>query len=112
GVQEELDIDATVDETARNCGDLEIVMRPPRKNDVRMLLLLDVGGSMDPHAELVSRLFSAAYQHGGFKQLASYYFHNCVYSKVYEDAAFQKPVPIDSLLRKTDSNWYLVLVGD
>ncbi len=112
GTIEELDLDATVDETARNCGDLEIVMRPPRKNDVRMLLLLDVGGSMDPHAELVSRLFSAAHQHGGFKQLESYYFHNCVYSKVYEDAAFTKPVPIDSLLRKTDSNWYLVLVGD
>lgn len=112
GVLEELDIDGTVDETARNCGDLEIVMRPPRKNDVRMLLLLDVGGSMDPHAELVSRLFSAAHQHGGFKELESYYFHNCVYSKVYEDAAFQKPVAIESLLRKTDSNWYLVLVGD
>jgi uncharacterized protein with von Willebrand factor type A (vWA) domain len=112
GVLEELDIDGTVDETARNCGDLEIVMRPPRKNDVRMLLLLDVGGSMDPHSELVSRLFSAAYQHGGFKQLESYYFHNCVYSKVYEDAAFSKPVAVESLLRKTDSNWYLVLVGD
>ncbi|PRQ04666.1 VWA domain containing CoxE-like protein [Enhygromyxa salina] len=112
GGLEELDIDGTVDETARNCGDLEIVMRPPRKNDVRMLLLLDVGGSMDPHAELVSRLFSAAHQHGGFKELESYYFHNCVYSRVYEDAAFTKPVTIDSLLRRTDSNWYLVLVGD
>jgi uncharacterized protein with von Willebrand factor type A (vWA) domain len=112
GVIEELDIDGTVDETARNCGDLEIVMRPPRKNDVRMILLLDVGGSMDPHAELCSRLFSAAYQHGGFKQLESYYFHNCVYSKVYEDAAFTKPVGIDSIMRRTDSNWYLVMVGD
>ncbi|KIG14382.1 Thioredoxin reductase [Enhygromyxa salina] len=112
GAIEELDIDGTVDETARNCGDLEIVMRPPRKNDVRMILLLDVGGSMDPHTELVSRLFSAAHQHGGFKQLESYYFHNCVYSKVYEDAAFTKPVTIDSVLRRTDSNWYLVLVGD
>ena len=112
GAIEELDLDGTVDETARNCGDLEIVMRPPRKNDVRMILLLDVGGSMDPHAELCSRLFSAAHQHGGFKELESYYFHNCVYSKVYEDAAFTKPVSIDSLMRKTDSNWYLVLVGD
>lgn len=112
GETEELDLDGTVNETARNCGDLEIVMRPPRKNDVRMILLLDVGGSMDPHAELCSRLFSAAHQHGGFKQLESYYFHNCVYSKVYEDAAFTKPVTIESLMRKTDSNWYLVLVGD
>lgn len=112
GVQEELDIDETVDETARNCGDLEIVFRPPRKNDVRMLLLLDVGGSMDPHAEMVSRLFSAAHQHGGFKELESYYFHNCVYSKVYEDASFMEPVTIDSLIRRKDANWYLVLVGD
>ena len=112
GGEEELDIDGTVDETARNCGDLEIVMRPPRKNDVRMLLLLDVGGSMDPHAELVSRLFSAAHQHGGFKELESYYFHNCVYSKVYEDAAFRRPVPIDALARRLDGSWYLVLVGD
>nr|WP_275943150.1 VWA domain-containing protein [Pseudenhygromyxa sp. WMMC2535] len=112
GAIEELDLEGTVDETARNCGDLEIVMRPPRKNDVRMLLLLDVGGSMDPHAETVSRLFSAAHQHGGFKELESYYFHNCVYSKVYEDAAFSKPVTIDSLIRSKDANWYLVLVGD
>ena len=112
GQIEELDIDETVNETARNCGDLEIVMRPPRKNDVRMLLLLDVGGSMDPHSELVSRLFSAAHQHGGFKELESYYFHNCVYSKVYEDAAFTKSVSIDSLMRRTDSNWHLCLVGD
>lgn len=112
GAIEELDIDGTVDETARNCGDLEIVMQPPRKNDVRMLLLLDVGGSMDPHAELVSRLFSAAHQHGGFKELESYYFHNCVYSKVYEDAAFTTGVTIDSLIRSKDANWYVVLVGD
>ncbi len=112
GESEELDIDATVDETARNCGDLEIVMQPPRKNDVRMLLLLDVGGSMDPHAQLVSRLFSAAHQHGGFKEFESYYFHNCVYSKVYEDAAFTKSVTIDSLIQGKDADWYLVAVGD
>ncbi len=109
---EELDIDETVDATARNCGDLEIVMRPPRKNDVRVLLLLDVGGSMDPHAELSSRLFSAAHQHGGFKELRSYYFHNCVYSRVYEDAAFSKPVAIDELMRTLGPNWTLILVGD
>lgn len=112
GELEELDIDETVDATARNCGDLEIVMRPPRKNDVRVLLLLDVGGSMDPHAELSSRLFSAAHQHGGFKEFRPYYFHNCVYSKVYEDAAFSKPVAIDELLRTLGPNWYLIFVGD
>lgn len=108
----ELDLDETVDATARNCGDLEVVMRPPRKNDVRVLLLLDVGGSMDPHAELSSLLFSAAAQHGGFKEFKSFYFHNCVYSKVYEDAAFTKPTPIDQLVRELGPNWYLIFVGD
>jgi uncharacterized protein with von Willebrand factor type A (vWA) domain len=108
----ELDIDETVDATARNCGDLEIVMRPPRKNDVRVMLLTDVGGSMDPHADLSSRLFSAAAQHGGFKEFKHYYFHNCVYSKVYEDALFSKPVTIESLIRSAGPNWYLIFVGD
>ncbi len=112
GNEEELDIDGTIDATAKNCGDLEVVMRPPRKNDVRMLLLLDVGGSMDPHAELVSRLFSAAHRSGGFKDLESYYFHNCVYSRVYEDAQFDKPVRVEELMRRLDDHWYLVLVGD
>jgi uncharacterized protein with von Willebrand factor type A (vWA) domain len=112
GAEDELDLDATIDETARNCGDLEIVMRPPRHNDVRMLLLLDVGGSMDPHAHLVSRLFSAAHQSGGFKQLEHFYFHNCVYSRVYKDAQFRESIPIDDLFRTHDENWYLVLVGD
>lgn len=108
----ELDLDATVDETARNCGDLEVVWRPPRKNDVRMLLLLDVGGSMDPHAQMVSRLFSAAHKGGGFRELKHFYFHNCVYSKVYEDARFYNAKPVSELFRELDSNWYLVLVGD
>jgi uncharacterized protein with von Willebrand factor type A (vWA) domain len=112
GQEEELDLDSTVRETARNCGDLEIVMRPPRKNDVRLVLLLDVGGSMDPHAQLVSRLFSAAHRGGGFREFRSYYFHNCVYGKVYEDAQFERPVPVQDLFRELDQNWYLVMVGD
>ena len=61
----ELDIDETIDATARNCGDIEVVLTPDRHSQVRTLLLLDVGGSMDPHAHLVSRLFSAAHQGGG-----------------------------------------------
>jgi hypothetical protein len=108
----ELDIDATIGATARNCGDLEIVMQPPRKNSVRLLLLLDVGGSMDPHAELVSRLFSAAHQAGNFRELRSYYFHNCVYGSVYEDAQFTKRVATEELLTTLDQKWFLVLVGD
>ncbi|MCB9702341.1 MAG: VWA domain-containing protein [Myxococcales bacterium] len=108
----ELDIDGTIDATARNCGDLEVKMQPPRRNAVRLLLLLDVGGSMDPHAELVSRLFSAAHQGGNFRELRSYYFHNCVYGSVYEDARFSKPVPTQELITSLDARWFLVIVGD
>jgi hypothetical protein len=107
-----LDLDETIDATARNCGDIEVVLTPERHGDVRLLLLLDVGGSMDPHAQLVSRLFSAAHQGGGFKELRSYYFHNCVYQRVFEDAAFNKPVSTASLLKELDGKWTVVLVGD
>ena len=107
-----LDIDETIDATARNCGDIEVVMNPERHADVRLLLLLDVGGSMDPHAQLVSRLFSAAHQGGGFKELRSYYFHNCVYGRVFEDAGFNKPVQTPELLKTLDAKWTVVLVGD
>lgn len=108
----ELDIDETIDATARNCGDIEVVMTPERHSQVRLLLLLDVGGSMDPHANLVSRLFSAAHQGGGFKELRSYYFHNCVYGRVYEDAQFRRPVLTADLLRDLDAKWTVILVGD
>jgi hypothetical protein len=112
GHDEELDIDETVDATARNCGDLEIKLRPPRKNDVRILLLMDVGGSMDPYARLVSQLFSAAHQGGGFRKLESYYFHNCVYRNVYRDAAFRDAVPTQEIITGHDPDWRIIIVGD
>ncbi|WAS99044.1 vWA domain-containing protein [Nannocystis punicea] len=108
----ELDLDETIDATARNCGDIEVVLTPERHSQVRTMLLLDVGGSMDPHAHLVSRLFSAAHQGGRFKELRSYYFHNCVYGRVYEDAQFRKPVLTSNLLRELDHKWTVILVGD
>lgn len=108
----ELDLPETIDATARNCGDIEIVEKPPRKNDVRVLLLMDVGGSMDPFAHLVGQLFSAATQGGGFRELRSYYFHNCVYGRVYEDAAFSRPLDTTKLIHELDPSWRLVLVGD
>ena len=64
---------------------------------------MDVGGSMDPHAELVSRLFTAASRAGRFAKFRSYYFHNCVYDAVYEDAEFRKPVPVAELLSRQRS---------
>ncbi|MBK8237231.1 MAG: VWA domain-containing protein [Deltaproteobacteria bacterium] len=112
GDELELDVPETVDATARNCGDLEIAWKPPRKNDVRVLLMMDVGGSMDPFAQWVSQLFSAASRGGGFRELKAYYFHNCVYGRVYEDAAFTRGIATTELLRDLDHSWRLVMVGD
>ena len=112
GAIDELDLDDTVDKTCKNAGELEVVFRPPRRNRVKVVLLMDVGGSMDPHAELVSRLFTAASRSGRFAKFRSYYFHNCVYNSVYEDALFRKPVPVADLLATSDRDEKLVVVGD
>lgn len=112
GALEELDLDETVDQTCRNAGEIEVVFRPPRRNRVKVVLLMDVGGSMDPHAELVSRIFTAASRAGRFAKFRSYYFHNCVYQSVYEDAQFRKPVPVADLISGSDKEEKLVVVGD
>jgi hypothetical protein len=112
GLEEELDLEATVDETARNAGELEVVLRAPKKPNVRVLLLMDVGGSMDPHAELVSQLFSAAKRASNFRELKTYYFHNCIYGKVYETDTFRDGVSIHDLMLHCTREWKLVLVGD
>ncbi|MBA3540280.1 MAG: VWA domain-containing protein, partial [Deltaproteobacteria bacterium] len=112
GAQEELDLDETVERTGKNAGEIEVVFRPPRRNRVKVVLLMDVGGSMDPHSELMSRLFTAASRAGRFAKFRSYYFHNCVYNAVYEDALFRKPVPVADLLSNSDRDEKLVIVGD
>jgi uncharacterized protein len=112
GAIEELDLDETVDQTCRNAGELEVIFRPPRRNRVKVVLLMDVGGSMDPHAELVSRMFTAASRTGRFAKFRSYYFHNCIYNSVYEDAGFRKGVPVADLLAGSDRDEKLVVVGD
>jgi uncharacterized protein with von Willebrand factor type A (vWA) domain len=112
GAELELDLEETIDQTAKNAGELEIVLRPPRKPNVRVLLLMDVGGSMDPHAQLVSQLFSAAKRASNFRELKTYYFHNCIYGKVYETESFRDPVPVRDVLHHCTREWKLVMVGD
>ena len=112
GVLSELDVESTIDKTARNAGELEIALRPPRRSNLRVLLLLDVGGSMDPHADVCERLFSAAKRATHFKELRTYYFHNCVYGRVYESAALIKGVDVVHLLQECDPSWRLIVVGD
>jgi uncharacterized protein len=112
GQVSELDLDRTVDRTSRNAGELEIVFRPPRRNSVKVILLMDVGGSMDPHALLVSRLFSAALAVKHFKALHCFYFHNCVYNAVFSDSWFRESVAVSDLLRTYGPSHKLILVGD
>jgi uncharacterized protein len=113
GVVEELDIEGTIDATARNAGELEIVTRAPRRPNVRVLLLMDVGGSMDPHVKLVSELFSAAKKATNFRELKSYYFHNAVYGRVFKTEHFRDPVSITDMMRECEGHKYhLIVVGD
>jgi uncharacterized protein with von Willebrand factor type A (vWA) domain len=83
--EEVLDLDETIDATAHNDGDIDLVFRRARTNRVRVALFMDSGGSMFPHAELVSRLFSAAKDAKGFKTFDHYYFHNCIYQHLWTD---------------------------
>jgi len=108
----ELDLDETIAETAKNGGELEIVLRPPRRSNVRVLLLMDVGGSMDPYADLVSRLFSAAKRSSNIRELRTYYFHNCIYGRIYATERFTDPIRVRDVMDQCGPEWKLVLVGD
>jgi len=112
GRQDELDLDETIDRTAKNLGELEVALRAPRKSSTRVILMMDVGGSMDPYAQLVSRLFTAAKKATHFKELRTYYFHNCVYGRVYTQANFREPIPVAQLFAETDRRYKLIIVGD
>jgi hypothetical protein len=114
GQQTELDLDETIDETCRNAGEIEFVFRAPRRNNVRVLLLLDVGGTMDPYFEPVSRLLTALHEDHGLREFQPYYFHNCVYDHVYTRARLSRAdaIPTGDVLRKLDSRWKCVIVGD
>lgn len=112
GVGEELDIEGTVDRTSKNAGLLDLEFVPSRKNNVKVLMFFDVGGSMEEHVELCSRLFSAAKHE--FKHLEFYYFHNCIYEAVWKDNArrFSERIPTFSVLNKYNGDYKCVIVGD
>jgi len=111
GAADELDLDGTIDGTARR-GYLDIHMRPERRNAVKLLLFLDIGGSMDSHIKLCEELFSAATAE--FKHLEFFYFHNCVYEGVWKDNSrrFQERTPTWDVLHKFGHDYKLVMVGD
>ena len=108
----ELDVEATVRKTADNAGDLEIVERPERRNQARVVLMMDTGGSMEPHVRVVESFFSALVRSGGLREVKSWYFHNCVYQVVFSDMAQFKSKPIEDLCRGVPPNTHLFMVGD
>ncbi len=111
GAEEELDLDGTIRATAEQ-GWLDVKTRPERQNAVKVLLFLDVGGSMDPHVRAVEELFSAA--RAEFRHLEHFYFHNCLYEFVWRDNArrWTERLPTWDLLRGYGADWKCIFVGD
>jgi uncharacterized protein with von Willebrand factor type A (vWA) domain len=112
GAADELDLAGTIAGTARNAGWLDLHMRPERHNAVKVLLFLDIGGSMDDHIRVCEELFSAC--RSEFKHLEHYYFHNCVYEYVWKDNArrHNNRIPMHDLLHKYGNDYKLIFVGD
>ena len=114
GPEDELDIEGSIDETCKNAGEIEIVYRPEKRNNVRLLLFMDVGGTMDPYYEPVSRLLTALHEERGLRDFKAYYFHNCVYERVgtTADMYIKDAVPTGDILRRLDERWKVLFVGD
>jgi uncharacterized protein with von Willebrand factor type A (vWA) domain len=112
GAAEELDLDGTIAATARNAGWLDLLMRPERHNAVKVLLFLDVGGSMDDHVKVCEELFSACRTE--FKHLEYFYFHNCVYESVWRDSYRRHTdrIAVTDLIHKYGPDYKLIFVGD
>jgi uncharacterized protein len=112
GSDEELDLDDTIRATASNAGWLDIKMVPERHNKVKVLLLMDVGGTMDEHIHRVEELFSAAKTE--FKHLEFYYFHNCVYDFMWKNnrRRYSEKFSTWDLIRKYNKDYKLIFVGD
>ena len=111
GAPEELDLNNTIRSTAEN-GYLDVKMRPERRNAVKVLLFLDVGGSMDPHIKTVEELFSAAKSE--FKHMEYFYFHNCLYEGVWKDnrRRWTEQTPTHEILRTYGNDYKCIFVGD
>lgn len=108
----QVDIPGTIDRTCKNAGEIELDWRPARINRMRVVLLLDTGGSMDPHAALVSRLFTAANELKTFKTFDVWHFHNCPYRYLYRSYETFDRVPTGEVLEQLTPEHRLVWVGD
>lgn len=109
-----LDVDKTIHDTGENAGLLQVRYKNPRKNTVKVLLLMDSGGSMEYYSRLCSLLFQAATRSNHFKELHTYYFHNCVYETLYTHPSLRRDtgVPTEWVLQNFDGSYKVILVGD
>ncbi len=112
GAEQELDMHATIEATSKNAGYLDIRMQPERHNAVKVLMLFDVGGSMDGHIQACEELFSAV--HTEFKHLEYFYFHNCVYESVWKSnqRRDEQRISVWELIHKFGKDYKLIFVGD
>jgi len=114
GPRDELDLEGTVDATCRNAGRLKLVWDRPRKNNLKIVVVMDSGGSMDSYIELCSRLFSSLKRSAHLKDLKFYYFHNCVYENLYVKPAciWENAIRTADFLHNLDPEYRLIVVGD
>jgi uncharacterized protein with von Willebrand factor type A (vWA) domain len=111
GVPDELDVEETIRETVRKGAMFDVEMRPARRNNVKVLLFFDIGGSMTPHVKRCEQLFSSA--RNEFKHLETYYFHNCIYENVWkEEHRWQGKTKTFEILHKYNRDYRVVIVGD
>lgn len=112
--KDELKLDETINETSQNAGKLKIVYDRPRKNTVKVLMLIDSGGSMDYYRDLCGKLFTAVRKSNHFKDLKIYYFHNCIYERLYTDAQCipGRWTETETVLRSLGSDYKVIIVGD
>ena len=110
----ELDIDQTIDATCENAGMLKLVYEKPRKNTVKLLLLMDSDGSMRSYSKLCSQLFQAVHESTHLKDLKTYYFHNCIYDYLYTDPYIVdgRWIETDWVFQNLDSSYKVIIVGD
>ncbi|GAB4266147.1 MAG: VWA domain-containing protein [Deferrisomatales bacterium] len=112
GAEEVLDLEATVDKTCRDGGEIDLVFTRERENQIRVVLAMDSGGSMEPYRSLSEKLFSAAHGLNHFKDFRAFYFHNCVYENLYTDLDTGEFVPTAEVIRECGKRYRLILVGD
>ena len=111
---EEFDVDRTVHDTCDKGGVLQVRYKKPRRNNIKVLMLMDSGGSMAPYSQMCSRIFQAASKSNRFKDLKVYYFHNCVDTFLYTNPSLETKYEVytDDILRQCDKDYRVILVGD